>query len=299
MNLSPDAINVSYDICRQVARRAGSNFYPCFVGLPRDKRRAMDAVYAFMRHTDDLVDQPRPAEQRQAALVQWRAELKRTLQGQFEYATGPGGRDLLPALTDAIERYAIPPEYFYAVLDGVQMDLDRRRYETFGQLARYCEHVASSVGLACIHVWGFHGRQALEPARKCGIALQLTNILRDLREDARRDRVYLPAEDLRQCGYSADDLVAGVADDRFQRLMEFQIGRAEWFYREGAELMDWLEPCGRRIFGMVMSTYRSILKRIKRRPADVLTRRICLSQPKKLQIAARWMLLPPRVTALL
>ena len=299
MNLSSHAIELSYDACHRITRRAGSNFYSCFLGLPRAKRRAMDALYAFMRHTDDLADDPQPADLSRQALLKWRTALQHALQGRFPHLEDSSGRDLLPALADAVKRHRIPPEYLRAVIDGVEMDLNQQRYETFSELEGYCEHVASAVGLACIHVWGFHGRQALEPARKCGIALQLTNILRDLKEDAQRGRVYLPLEDLRQCKYSVEDLVRGVADDRFGRLMEFQIGRAEWFYGKGAELMEWLEADGRRIFGMMMSTYRALLRKIKRRPAAVLHRRIRLSRPKKLQIAARWALLPPSTAALL
>lgn len=298
MILSPDVIAVSYDCCRQLARRSGSNFYPAFFGLRRAKRRAMDALYAFMRHTDDLADNGRPVEQRRDALLKWRTALGEALQDRFERSEDRTARDLLPAVADTVQRFRIPPEYLRAVIDGVEMDLGHRHYETFDQLAGYCERVASAVGLACIHVWGFSGRQALEPARKCGIAFQLTNILRDLKEDARQGRVYLPLEDLERCGYSVDDLLGGVADERFVRLMEFEIGRAEWFYREGAVLMDSLEPDGKRIFGMMMSAYRALLSKIKRRPGEVLLRRISLSRPKKLQIAARWSLLPPRVAAL-
>lgn len=312
MRLSAEVIEASYGWCRRMARRSGSNFYLSFLRLPRAKRRAMDALYAFMRHTDDLADNPQPLQSRREALLTWRAVLQRALQGQFELADPrqapfkederPGhrsGRHLLPALADVVRRFAVPVEHLSAVIDGVEMDLSRRRYETFDQLQGYCEHVASAVGLACIHVWGFHGRQALEPARKCGIALQLTNILRDLKEDAQRDRVYLPLGELRQFGYSVDELKRGVANERFGRLMEFQIGRAERFYREGAELIEWLESAPRRTFGMMMATYRALLEKIKHRPGDVLQRRIRLSRPKKLLIATRWTLLPPRAAALL
>ena len=157
--------------------------------------------------------------------------------------------------------FQIPPEHLFAVLDGVEMDLDRRRYETFDELRQYCDRVASAVGLCCIHIWGFRGPEAFAPARQAGIALQLTNILRDLKEDAAAGRVYLPIEDLRQCGYSADDLLAGVADQRFRRLMAMEVARAERFYAEGAELLDWLAPPGRRMFGLLMATYRALLRR--------------------------------------
>ena len=312
MRLSADVIEASYGWCRRMARRSGSNFYLSFLRLPRAKRQAMDALYAFMRHTDDLADDPQPLELRHEALLQWRAALKRALKGEFdlpdhgqnphkrgELPGNPSGRDLLPALADVVRRFTVPVEHLSAVIDGVEMDLSQRRYETFDRLQGYCEHVASAVGLACIHVWGFHGRQALEPARKCGIALQLTNILRDLKEDAQQDRVYLPLGELRQFGYSVDELKRGVANERFGRLMEFQIDRAERFYREGAELIEWLEAAPRRTFGMMMATYRALLEKIKHRPGDVLQRRIRLSRPKKLLIAARWTLLPPRAAALL
>jgi phytoene synthase len=275
----------------------------------------MQALYAFMRHTDDLADNPRPAEQRAEALRQWRAAFDRKLadarggpvrmsdlrapaETAFEQVARDG-RALLPALVDTVRQFQIPPEHFHAVIDGVEMDLVPRRYQTFADLEPYCQRVASAVGLACVYVWGFRGPEALAPARKCGLALQLTNILRDLGEDARQDRVYLPLTDLRRCDYSVDDLLRGVADHRFRRLMRLQFDRAERFYREGTGLFDWLRPDGRRIFGTIMSTYHALLKRIMRRPQDVLRRRISVPAAQRLQIAVRWMLLPPRTAAML
>jgi phytoene synthase len=314
MNLPVQVVEASYGWCRRMARRSGSNLYLSFLGLPRAKRRAMDALYAFMRHTDDLADDPQPLESRREALARWRAVLQRALQGHFDLADQPlppfkeneppgrrtqrvPCRDLLPALADVVRRFAVPAEHLCAVIDGVEMDLSRRRYETFDELRGYCERVASAVGLACIHVWGFDGREAIQPARECGIALQLTNILRDLKEDAQQDRIYLPLEELRQFDYSVEELKRGAANEPFGRLMEFQIERAERFYRQGAELIEWLQSEGRRTFGMMMATYRAVLEKIKRRPADVLRRRICLSRATKLRIAARWIILPPRAVA--
>jgi phytoene synthase len=272
----------------------------------------MEALYAFLRHTDDLVDNPQPARLRAAALGQWRAALEDALLGRFEppgadpqqpsQAEDPQvqtGRVLLPALTDTVRQFAVPPQHLRAVIDGMEMDLRQRRYETFQELKQYCQRVASAVGLACIHIWGFRGPEALEPARKCGIALQLTNILRDLRDDAQQGRVYLPLSDLRECYYPVEDLFSNVADKRFERLVALQVERAERYYREGAALLDLLAPDGQRIFGMTMAVYRALLRKIQRRPADVFTRRIRLGRAKKLQLAARWALLPPRVAALL
>ncbi|MGA2254622.1 MAG: phytoene/squalene synthase family protein [Thermoguttaceae bacterium] len=191
-----------------------------------------------------------------------------------------------------VREFRIPPESLLAVLDGVEMDLEPRVYATFEELAVYCERVASAVGLACIHIWGFLGSNILGPSRSAGLALQLTNILRDLREDARRGRVYLPLEDISACGYSSEELQCGVVNRPFLRLMEMEIDRAEQFYREAAELSRSLHKDGHRIFGLMMETYHALLDAIRRHPADVFTRRIRVGRWKKLWLAARWTLLP-------
>jgi len=314
----PD-LDASYAACRQVVHRAGSNFGPCFWILSRSKRRAMEALYAFLRQTDDLADNPQPAADRRATLARWRAALDEALRACETAGTGsertgrnaeaPRGGEmpvpifsntavpgaaLLPALADTVRRYQIPREHLEAVIDGVEMDLDDRRYETFEELAEYCRRVASAVGLACIYIWGFRGDKALEPASQCGVAFQITNILRDLGEDARQGRIYLPLEDFRQCGYRAEELLRGAADERFHRLMQIQIDRAQQLYREGLGLMPYLEPDGRRIFGMMVEVYHGLLHKIRRDPGAVLHRRIRLSGWQKLAIAARWTLWPRR-----
>lgn len=300
---APESLTRSYAACRRVVRRSGSNLCAGFIWLPAVKRRAMHALYAFMRQTDDLADNPHPAHLRLAALVEWRAALERALLGEFPPSPpveppledlAARGREILPAVADAVRRFAIPTDHLRAVIDGVEMDLTRSRYETFDDLVEYCARVASAVGLACLHVWGFRGPEAFGPARDAGVAFQLTNILRDLGEDAEQDRVYLPRADLRACDYTTEDLLAGVADARFEQLMRLEIARAEESYRRGAELFDRLEPDGRRVFGMMMSAYRAILRRIARRPADVLVRRVRLSRSEKLRIALGWALFPGR-----
>ena len=388
-----------------MSRRAGSSFHAGFRLLPAPKRRAMEALYAFLRFTDDLADGPATKCPRREALAAWRTALSDSLttispllsgegqgvranvspllsgegqgvranvspllsgegQGVRANLSGDGAAaSILPALCDAVRTFRIPHEHLFAVLDGVEMDLDAQRYETFDQLRLYCQRVASAVGLACIHIWGFHGcgkggaaekgrgqraegrgeknskdretrRQgdkevplptaspcllvslsppsplsslpsplspkapvpgsAFSAATSAGIALQLTNILRDLKDDVAAGRVYLPDEDFRACGYRPEDLRAGVADERFHRLMCLEVSRAESFYREAAELLDWLEPPGRRVFGLMMATYRTLLRTIAGRPAAVFGRRIRLSPVKRLQLLARWSLLPPR-----
>jgi squalene-associated FAD-dependent desaturase len=294
MNFPPATVDASYGFCRRMCSRAGSNFRAGFLLLPREQRRAMEALYAFMRHTDDLADDL-PMDSRRDALAEWRTAVKSAMENNDEARMTNDEfcnihHSLLPALADTVARFHIPHEHLYAVIDGVEMDLDQRRFETFGDLENYCERVASAVGLACIHIWGFRGPEAFEPARQAGIALQLTNILRDLKEDAQAGRVYLPLADLRECGYSVEDLSAGVDDERLRRLMAVEVARAEQFYAASDELMEWLSPSGRRIFGLMMATYHSLLRRIARRPGNVFRRRVRLGSLKKLQLVARWSL---------
>jgi len=291
MTCDPAVLEASYAQCRRISCLSGSNFCGSFLLLGRSKRRAMDALYAFMRHTDDLADSAIPVDERVAALGCWRAEVTAALTGEFDRHPA---RSLLHALADTVQRYRIPQEHLLAVLDGVQMDLENRRYETFEELTGYCRRVASAVGIACVYVWGFQGDEALETAARCGLAFQLTNILRDLKEDAQQGRFYLPLDELRQCDYSPEDLAAGIADARFMRLMRFQVDRAERFYRDGVRLFDLLHPDGRRTFGMMTTIYHELLRKIGRDPAIVLSRRISLGRFEKTRIAARWLLLPPR-----
>jgi len=296
-----------------LSRRSGSNFYLGFLLLPREKRRAMDALYAFMRHTDDLVDAApvdRAIEPREQ-LRRWRCMLENSLVGGDSLLADAGrisakavpkaeatAVHLLPALVDTVKKYHIPGDCLYSVLDGVEMDLDSSRYETFEELRLYCLRVASAVGLACIHIWGFRGqgtlegKAAIEPARQAGIALQLTNILRDLKADAAAGRIYLPLKDFHACGYSEEELKNGVVNEAFYRLMGMEIARAEEFYRQGYKLMDFLKRDGQRIFGLMMSTYRSLLEKIARRPGDVFSRQIGLGKFQRLLTAAGWAVLP-------
>ena len=289
-----DSIHDSYSICHRVARRSRSNFYPCFFLLERPKRRAMEALYAFMRHTDDLADSTATLAQRRDRLSRWKRSLEAALAGRSESSSPDPDAGILPALVDTVRKYRIPSEHLLAVLEGVKMDLDGRLFETFDDLAEYCHRVSTAVGLACIHIWGFNDHRAFEPARSCGLAFQMTNILRDLAEDAGAGRVYLPAEELRRFDYSADDLGAGVADERFEELMQFQLDRVERLYRDGVALFDHVESDGQPIFGMMTTVYHRLFTRIRSDPAAVLRRRVRLSRVDKLAIATRWMLLPPR-----
>src|SRR5215831_20257411 len=196
----------SYAYCRRVARSRAKNFYYSFLLLSEPQRKAMCAIYAFMRYCDDLSDEPGA---NRAAIERWRAEMEDALQGRFS------GHPVWPAFHHTIRRFSIPHDYFREMIDGVASDLEPREFQTFDQLYRYCYQVASVVGLTVIHIFGFDTRRALPLAEKCGIAFQLTNILRDIREDAERGRIYLPTEDLLRFGVTREALCEGKRGSAF------------------------------------------------------------------------------------
>jgi phytoene synthase len=262
-----NATDRSYEYCRRVARRRAKNFYYSFILLSRPQRNAMCAIYAFMRYCDDLSDEPGATR---AAIDKWRAEMEAALTGQFS------GHPLWPAFYHTVRRFGIPHPYFREMIDGVLSDLEPRRFETFEQLYRYCYQVASVVGLTIIHIFGFDTRSALPLAEKCGVAFQLTNILRDIREDAERGRIYLPAEDLRRFGVTEEDLRAGRRDEAFLRLMAFEAERAQAYYDESRPLLDLIHPRSRASLWALISIYSRLLDRIERSNYDVFRRRVRL-----------------------
>jgi phytoene synthase len=270
----------SYTYCERLARREAGNFYHAFRLLPCAQRRAMCALYAFLRIADDLSDAPGPPEAKRGPLEEWRRQLDGALAGVYVHP-------LHPALHHAVATWDIPRAYLHAVIDGVCMDLDTFRYDTFADLYRYCYRVASAVGLACIHVWGFTHEKAKEYAEAAGIAFQLTNILRDLGEDAARGRIYLPREDLERFGYREESLCRGQRDGPFRALMGFETGRAYSYYERALPLTGLLAPAGRSVFLVMLRTYRSLLDAIVRRDYDVFSRRVRLSPWHKLWLAAQ------------
>lgn len=270
----------SYAYCERLARREAGNFYPAFRVLPADQRRSMCALYAFMRRTDDLGDGPGDVAQKRTQLADWRRRLDLALDDHASHR-------IHAALRDTLQRRHVPREYLEAVLDGVEMDLGPVRYATFGELYRYCYRVASAVGLACIHIWGFTDDRAKAYAESAGIAFQLTNILRDLKEDAERGRVYLPQEDLDRFGYRQEQLLTGERDDRFRALMRFEVERARGYYESARPLVALLPPAGRAVFLVMLRTYSGLLDAIERRDYDVFSRRIRLSPWKKLTFVMR------------
>ncbi len=276
----PKTLARSYAYCERLARREAGNFYHAFRLLPADQRRAMCTLYSFMRVADDLADGPGSAAEKRAPLAEWRRRFDAALQGDYSHP-------LHPALCHAVGRFGVPPAHLRAVIDGVEMDLDAVRYETFADLYPYCYRVASAVGLACIHVWGFTDERAAAYAEAAGVAFQLTNILRDLGEDAGRGRVYLPRQDLERFGYNEEGLRRGVRDDRFRALMRFEAERAADYYRQAEPLAGLLRPAGRAVFVTMLRTYRGLLNEIVRRDYDVFSRRVRLSRLYKLWLAAR------------
>ncbi len=270
----------SYRYCERLTRREAGNFYHAFRILPGPQRRSMCALYAFMRVTDDLADQPGEVEAKRARLASWRRQLHEALAGSYRHP-------LHEAFHDTVRTHRIPVKHLEAVLDGVEMDLVRTHYETFDELYPYCYCVAAAVGLACIHIWGFDDPRAETYAESAGIAFQLTNILRDLGEDAARGRVYLPAEDLRRFGYDEERLGRGERDESFRGLMRFEVARARSYYEAAAPLVGMLRPAGRAVFLVMLRTYRGLLEAIERRDYDVFSRRVSLSSWHKLRLAVQ------------
>lgn len=274
----------SYALCQRQARDSGSNFYYCFYLLPRPKRLAMCALYAFLRRLDDIVDMPDGADNSVAR--RWH-ELELMRSALASALAGHSREPSLVALADAVARFEIPHAYLFAALDGAAMDLKQQTYESFDELTRYCHRVASVVGQACIHIWGFLDEAAIELAGQCGLAFQLTNILRDVREDASVGRIYLPSEDLRRFDYTAEDLCRGVFDERYVRLVQFEAERTEALYRTAARLHAHLYADGRRIYYAMFHTYYRLLQKIRRLDPASPPRRVKLAGWEKIHTAAQ------------
>ena len=272
------SVEESYRYCLKVARTRAKNFYYSFVLLSTQQRKAMCAIYAFMRYCDDLSDEPGATRE---PIDRWRAEMEEALEGRFS------DHPLWPAFHHTVRRFGIPHQYFREMVDGVASDLDPRRFETFDQLYRYCYQVASVVGLTTIHIFGFDTRSALPLAEKCGVAFQLTNILRDIREDAERGRIYLPAEDLRRFGVTEEDLRAGNRSEAVLKLLRFEAERARRYYDESRPLLDLVHPRSRPSLLALITIYSRLLDRIQETNYDVFSHRVRLAAIEKSWIMVR------------
>jgi len=266
-----------------------TSFYYSFLVLPSDQRQAITAVWDFCRAVDDAVDEEPASDDAPSgrdAIAFWRTELARCYNG--ERPTSAQGMRLQPF----IGRFDLPREGFDDVIDGVEMDLDRTRYETFDELLQYCRRVASAVGLICIRIFGSYGSQAREYAHNLGIALQLTNIVRDVKGDLLRGRVYLPLDDLARCGVTVAALKAGVADEPVRRLIALECERAREFYRRAVAALPGGER--RRLVAaeIMRAVYFETLNRIERNGYDVFTVRARVPRPRQAWIALRQWLWP-------
>jgi phytoene synthase len=273
--------DAAYEHCRQITRREASSFYYGFLLLPPAQRRAVYSAYAFARHCDDIADGDLPRDEAERALDGARDALDRSLAGDPD---GP----VLEALARTIERYNVPLQHFIDLIDGVRMDLTVSRYATFADLRAYCYRVASSVGLICIEIFGYDGGQRPRRyAMDLGIALQLTNILRDVAEDAGRGRVYLPQEEVEWFGYSDAELFGHKVTPEFRRLIAYQVHRARDFYASGRRLLPHLPVRARACVGVMAGIYSSILDEIEQRPGVIFRRRVGPGAGQKLALAGR------------
>jgi phytoene synthase len=254
--------------CADTLRRAGSSFALPIRLLPPAKRRGTTALYAFCRRADDIVDDAPDGSTAAVGLDTFAAATHDAL-------TGVACADpVLRALADTVRRYAIPTACIDEILAGCRMDLAERRYATFAQLETYCGRVAGAVGVAAIHIWGFTDPEAVERARDCGLAFQLTNILRDIPEDLGRGRIYLPDEDLAAAGATAADLVAGRIGPAFTAVARTEIARAEAAYARAAVMDRLLTTAGRCAFRSMFGVYRSILAAVRRAGPAIFTTRV-------------------------
>jgi 15-cis-phytoene synthase len=278
-------VQAAYAACRAIARKRAKNFYYAFVALPASKRDAICAVYAFMRQADDLSDdESLSIEDRRIAMSQWLDKWHQAL------ASGETSDPVFVALLDAQRRFSIPSQLLDQLVQGTATDLEPKLavYPTFADLYRYCYLVASVVGLVCIRIFGYLDPRAEKLAEETGIAFQLTNILRDVREDAERGRLYLPLEDLERCGVSASSMT-GISNGRQltpeqRRVLEIQAERAGQFYKSAQALLPMISPDSRAAMWVLVTIYHRLLRHIEQRNFDVFSARIGVPAYEKLSI---------------
>jgi len=268
------------EYCQDKAKTSGSSFYNSFRFLPRDKRRAITALYAFCREVDDVVDECSDADVARTTLNWWRNEVAAIYDGKPQHPVAQ-------ALVTIVKQFNLAQEHFLEIIDGMEMDLDQTRYADFKSLQLYCYRVASVVGLLSVEIFGYTERQTLKYAHDLGIALQLTNIIRDVGEDARRDRIYLPMDELQQFGVSAADILNARETGNFQKLMAFQIERARHYYQLA---MDHLPAADRKAqrTGLIMAAiYNATLDEVVASGCHVLNERVSLTPTFKLWLALK------------
>ena len=286
---SPTSVAASYDECQRIIKAAHSNFYYAFYLLPRPKRNALTALYAFMRLVDDVADEGDNVPDKQRALAKWRAAFDAavTQSPDLQNAAPPAGTCVLPALVDTMCRYQMPSRYLHDLISGAEMDLTVDTYPTFERLKEYCYRVAGTVGLTCTHVFGFRDSRALDLAEKLGLAFQLTNIIRDVHEDYKLGRIYLPQEDMARYGVSSADFGLPTATLGMRELLRFEAQRAWQYYEEGAELLSFIDEDSRGTLWLLAHTYSALLARIESLDFGVFRERVRISRAEKMLFIAR------------
>lgn len=273
----------AYRECADITRRSGSSFASAFWMLPKPKRNALHAIYAFCRLADDIADDPAIAGDRTALLARWREELDGAFRGHAQHAVGV-------ALSDAIASYQLPERVFLDLLDGVEFDLADRPIETFDDLRLYCYRVASTVGMLVVRILGFKNPRSLEFAETLGIAVQLTNVLRDVGDDASTGRIYLPKDELERFGVSAESILAGQRTDELQLMLSFYAKRAASFYDRAKQLLPDEDRRALRPATAMGRIYRALLDELIERQFPCFEQSVRLSRPRRVAIAAKvWM----------
>ncbi len=279
-------IKAAYRDCAKITRASNTNFYIGFLTLPRELRNAVYATYAFCRLCDDIVDDPIPGVDPQTELDAVESAFNDA--SKTDYANSP----IFVALEDAVQRFNLDRGYYVEIIDGCRMDIGTIRYETFDDLRVYCRHVASAVGKIMISILGYSDDVALEYADDLGVAFQMTNILRDVREDYANHRVYLPQEELRRFGVDESEFAGDVASENFQTMVQFQVDRARSHYKSGIRVME-MTRSGWQCLELMNGFYFRILENIDNSKADILSRRISLSTAEKISISSsigwRWL----------
>ena len=289
---APAQLTMAYSVCRGITRSNAKNFYYAFMVLPKRKRESLCAVYAFMRRCDDIADDPSVRlEDRREKLTTWLDALHRAQQGE------PTDDPILLALTDSQRRHTIPAGLLDELATGTAMDVApvdsstaasvSIQYQTFDDLRLYCYRVASVVGLVCIHIFGYRDPAAEPLAEQCGLAFQLTNIIRDVKEDAAMGRVYLPQEDLAKFSLSAEDLISSPDPARLRPLLAMEADRARAFYQSGDQLISYISEDSQPALWVLINIYRKLLEKIAERQYDVFTAKVTLTVPEKLRILAK------------
>ena len=264
--------------CQNKAAASGSSFYNSFRFLPKDKRRAITALYAFCREVDDVVDDCSDANVARTTLNWWRNEVAAIYTGKPQHP-------VTQALVPVVKQFRLVQEHFLEIIDGMEMDLDQLRYPDFKSLQLYCYRVASVVGLLSVEIFGYSDRQTLKYAHDLGIALQLTNIIRDVGEDARRNRIYLPLDELQQFGVTGEDILRARETEGFRELMAFQIERAQNYYKQALEHLPAVDRKAQRTGLIMAAIYQATLNEVVASGSHVLKERVSLTPRYKLWLA--------------